>query len=96
MGVTQPRRVVSKQHPWWCCACMCSCNGGRLGTASCAQVAHHSQAALTVARRVAQEMGCAVGADVGYRVRFEERMSPSTRIVYLTGTGVLLARVLQL
>ncbi len=51
---------------------ICSCN---------------SQAALTVARRVAQEMGCPVGADVGYRVRFEERMSPSTRIVYLTGTG---------
>lgn len=43
------------------------------------------QAAVTVARRVAEEMGCEVGRDVGYAVRFEERTSASTRIKYLTG-----------
>lgn len=36
-------------------------------------------------RRVAQEMGCEVGQEVGYAVRFEERTSRSTRITYLTG-----------
>ena len=40
---------------------------------------------MTVARRVAEEMGCEVGRDVGYAVRFEERTSASTRIKYLTG-----------
>ena len=43
------------------------------------------QAAVTVARRVAEEMGCEVGRDVGYAVRFEERTCASTRIKYLTG-----------
>ena len=38
-----------------------------------------------MARRVAEEMDTDVGADVGYSVRFEERTSPRTRIVYLTG-----------
>ena len=36
-------------------------------------------------RRVAQELGCEVGQEVGYAVRFEERTSRSTRITYLTG-----------
>lgn len=43
------------------------------------------QAALSVARRVAEEMETDVGAEIGYSVRFEERTSPRTRIVYLTG-----------
>lgn len=34
-------------------------------------------------------MGCQVGQDVGYCVRFEERMSRDTRIVYLTGERTL-------
>ena len=38
-----------------------------------------------MARRVAEEMDTEVGADVGYSVRFEERTSSMTRIVYLTG-----------
>lgn len=44
------------------------------------------QAAVTVARRVAQELDCPVGQEVGYAVRFEERRSPDTKITYLTGT----------
>ena len=43
------------------------------------------QAAVTVARRVAEEQGTEVGRGVGYAVRFEERSSPETRIKYLTG-----------
>lgn len=43
------------------------------------------QAAVTVAKRVAEELGCEVGKDVGYAIRFEERSSRATRIVYLTG-----------
>ena len=45
-----------------------------------------SQAAVSVARRVAQERDCELGQEVGYAVRFEERASSSTRIKYLTGT----------
>ena len=30
-------------------------------------------------------MGCEVGQEVGYAVRFEERTSRRTRITYLTG-----------
>ena len=43
------------------------------------------QAAVTVARRVAEEQGTEIGRGVGYAVRFEERSSPATRIKYLTG-----------
>lgn len=47
------------------------------------------QAAVTVARRVAEELHCEVGQDVGFAIRFEERTTRSTRIVYLTGDGAL-------
>ena len=43
------------------------------------------QAAVTVARRVAEERGCRVGAEVGYAIRFDEQASSSTRIKYMTG-----------
>ena len=46
-------------------------------------------AAVAVARRVAQERGGAVGGEVGYAVRFEERKSAGTRILYMTD-GMLL------
>ena len=45
------------------------------------------QAAVSVARRVAQERDCELGQEVGYAVRFEERASSRTRIKYLTGNG---------
>ena len=38
-----------------------------------------------MARRVAQELDCPIGEEVGYAVRFEERRSPDTKITYLTG-----------
>ena len=46
-------------------------------------------AAVSVARRVAEERGGHVGEEVGYAVRFEEATSPSTRIKYLAD-GTLL------
>lgn len=46
-------------------------------------------AAVAVARRVAWERNCEVGDEVGYSVRFEERVSERTRIKYMTD-GVLL------
>ncbi len=46
-----------------------------------------TQAAVSVARRVAQECDCELGQEVGYAVRFEERASSSTCIKYLTGTA---------
>lgn len=41
-------------------------------------------AAITVARRVAQEQGCRLGETVGYTVRFEDCTSSQTRIRFLT------------
>ncbi|WFD47528.1 RNA helicase [Malassezia furfur] len=41
-------------------------------------------AAISVAKRVAEEVGCRVGQEVGYTVRFEDYTSPATRIKYMT------------
>ena len=47
-------------------------------------------AAVTVARRVAEERGEEVGATVGYQHRFERKVTDATRIKFMTD-GVLLA-----
>lgn len=41
-------------------------------------------AAVSVAKRVADEVGCKLGAEVGYTIRFEDVTSPRTRIKYMT------------
>ncbi|KAK9449570.1 uncharacterized protein V1518DRAFT_383533 [Limtongia smithiae] len=41
-------------------------------------------AASSVAKRVADEVGCKVGEEVGYTVRFEDWTSPRTKIKYMT------------
>lgn len=41
-------------------------------------------AAESVAKRVAQEVGCPLGQEVGYTIRFDDRTSPATRIKYMT------------
>jgi pre-mRNA-splicing factor ATP-dependent RNA helicase DHX38/PRP16 len=46
-------------------------------------------AAMSVAKRVAEERRCALGAEVGYKIRFEDCTSASTRIKFMTD-GVLL------
>jgi len=79
IAVTQPRRVVRAPGgvatPWH----------SRTQHFDLLTAASKRQAVVSVGRRVAEEMGCEVGQEVGYAVRFEERTSRSTRITYLTG-----------
>jgi pre-mRNA-splicing factor ATP-dependent RNA helicase DHX38/PRP16 len=51
-------------------------------------------AAVSVAKRVADEVGCQLGESVGYSIRFEDVTSPQTRIKYMTD-GVLLREALN-
>ncbi|CAM0875960.1 unnamed protein product [Alopecurus aequalis] len=51
-------------------------------------------AAVSVSRRVAQELGVSLGDEVGYAIRFEDRTSEKTSIKYLTD-GVLLRESLS-
>ena len=46
-------------------------------------------AAISVASRIAQQVGCAVGQEVGYAIRFDDATSPQTRIKLMTD-GILL------
>jgi ATP-dependent RNA helicase DHX8/PRP22 len=50
-------------------------------------------AAMSVAKRVAEEVGCRLGQEVGYTIRFEDCTSPATRIKYMTD-GMLLRECL--
>ncbi|NXE52136.1 DHX40 helicase, partial [Casuarius casuarius] len=50
-------------------------------------------ATLSVARRVAEEMGCSLGSVVGYQVRFDDCTSEDTAIKYMTD-GCLLRQIL--
>jgi ATP-dependent RNA helicase DHX8/PRP22 len=50
-------------------------------------------AAVSVAKRVAEEFGCSLGTDVGYSIRFEDCTSPETTIKYMTD-GMLMREYL--
>jgi len=50
-------------------------------------------AAMSVAKRVAEEVGCTLGNEVGYTIRFEDKTSPDTRIKYMTD-GILQREIL--
>lgn len=63
-------------------------NMGRIGCTQPRRVA-----AMSVAKRVAEEVGCRVGQEVGYTIRFEDCTSPETRIKYMTD-GMLLRECL--
>jgi ATP-dependent RNA helicase DHX8/PRP22 len=41
-------------------------------------------AAMSVAKRVAEEVGCQLGHEVGYTIRFEDCTGPDTKIKYMT------------
>lgn len=51
-------------------------------------------AAVSVAKRVAEEMGSTIGETVGYAIRFEDCVSEKTRIKFMTD-GVLLRESLR-
>ena len=51
-------------------------------------------AAMSVASRVAYEMGVKCGHEVGYSIRFEENVSPMTKIIYMTD-GIFLRYLLS-
>ena len=54
----------------------------RSGIVACTQP--RRVAAISVAERVAYEMGVQLGEEVGYSVRFDDRTSPSTMLKYCT------------
>ena len=64
--------------------------GGRAGRIACTQP--RRVAALSVSRRVAEELGVNWGREVGCKVRFDDRTSRDTVIKFLTD-GMLLAEV---
>ncbi|KAF8971677.1 P-loop containing nucleoside triphosphate hydrolase protein [Flammula alnicola] len=56
---------------------------GRIGCTQPRRVA-----AMSVAKRVSEEVGCRLGQEVGYTIRFEDCTSPETRIKYMTDEAV--------
>jgi HrpA-like RNA helicase len=44
-------------------------------------------AAMSVAKRVSEEMDIELGKEVGYTIRFEDCTSEKTMIKYMTGGG---------
>jgi ATP-dependent RNA helicase DHX8/PRP22 len=51
---------------------------GRIG---CTQ--RRCVAAMSIAKCVVEEVGCRLGQEVGYTIRFEDCTSPKTRIKYM-------------
>lgn len=50
-------------------------------------------AAMSVAQRVADEVGCKLGHEVGYTIRFEDCTNPDTKIKYMTD-GIMQREIL--
>ena len=63
----------------------------KLGIIGCTQP--RRVAAMSVAKRVAEEYGCQLGQEVGYTIRFEDCTSPSTVVKYMTD-GMLMREYL--
>jgi ATP-dependent RNA helicase DHX8/PRP22 len=63
-------------------------NGGMVGCTQPRRVA-----AISVAKRVSEEYGCALGEEVGYSIRFDDMTSPSTKIKFQTD-GMLMREYL--
>jgi pre-mRNA-splicing factor ATP-dependent RNA helicase DHX38/PRP16 len=51
-------------------------------------------AAMSVAKRVSDEMGCELGETVGYSIRFEDCTGENTLVKYMTD-GILLRESLR-
>ena len=63
---------------------------GRTGRIGCTQP--RRLAAVAMARREAQELGCECGTAVGYQVRFDDRTCRETALKFMTD-GILLAEI---
>ena len=64
----------------------------KFGSIGCTQP--RRVAAMSVAKRVSEEMGCELGEEVGYAIRFEDCTSEKTVIKYMTD-GILLRESLN-
>ena len=64
----------------------------RRGIVGCTQP--RRVAAISVAKRVAEEYGCRLGEEVGYNIRFDDCTSKQTRIKYMTD-GMLMREYLM-
>lgn len=64
---------------------------GNAGMIGCTQP--RRVAAMSVAARVADEVGCRVGEEVGYTIRFEDKTSDRTKIKYMTD-GIMQREIL--
>ena len=51
---------------------------------ACARAQPRRVAAMSVAKRVSEEVGCRLGEEVGYAIRFEDVTGPQTVIKYMT------------
>jgi ATP-dependent helicase HrpB len=67
---------------------------GLLGNGQVVVLQPRRLATRLLARRVAEEMGCPLGREVGYQIRFERITSAATRIKFVT-EGVLLRQMLD-
>ena len=74
------------QIPKMCLAAGC----GSRGRIACTQP--RRVAALSISRRVAEELGVAWGREVGCKIRFNDQTTPQTVVKFLTD-GMLLAEV---
>merc|ERR1719284_1070734 len=71
---------------------MAECGFAARGKIGCTQP--RRVAAMSVAKRVAEEFGCRLGQEVGYTIRFEDCTTPETQIKYQTD-GMLLREILS-
>ncbi|MCZ6873468.1 MAG: ATP-dependent helicase HrpB [bacterium] len=67
---------------------------GLLGSGEVVVLQPRRLAARLLASRVAEERGTSLGAEVGYQVRLDRRLSDATRVLYVT-EGILLRRLLS-
>ncbi|CAK7899162.1 pre-mRNA-splicing factor ATP-dependent RNA helicase Prp16p [[Candida] anglica] len=51
-------------------------------------------AAMSVAKRVSQEMNCKLGEECGFSIRFEDKTNPKTTVIKYMTEGILLREVL--
>lgn len=82
------------QIPQWCVefAASACLPGAKSKGVACTQP--RRVAAMSVAQRVAEEMDCALGQQVGYSIRFEDCSGPQTVLKYMTD-GMLLREAMS-